>query len=168
MKLRGLLLVWHRRVGLVIAAFVVLTAITGGILVFRDRFDRSKPKAEPVATPLPLEEIVAIAVASGDGSPATDIGLPQSETEPYTVWLDDDAETEVYLDGRGKIVGQRRGEEKFTRWMFRIHTGEAFGPAGTWLSLLVGIGLIGLATSGTSVALARARRRSKSAEPPAV
>jgi uncharacterized iron-regulated membrane protein len=167
-KLRGLLLVWHRRVGLLIAALVVLSAVTGGILVFRDRFERSKPAVDPVAVPLSIEQIVAVAVAAGDGSPATDIGLPQSPTEPYTVWLGDDAETEIYLDGRGRIVGQRRGEEKFTRWMFRIHTGEAFGPAGTWLSMLVCIGLIALAGSGPAVALARARRRRiNGGDPPA-
>jgi uncharacterized iron-regulated membrane protein len=158
-KLRGLLLVWHRRVGLAIAALLVLSAVTGSILVFRESFDREKPTVQPALEPVALERIVAVAVASGDGSPATDIGLPQAPTEPYVVWLDDDAETEVYLDGRAQIVGQRRGGEKFTRWMFRIHTGEVFGPAGAWISLLVGVGLIGLAGSGTSVALARARRR---------
>ena len=50
----------------------------------------------------------------------------------------------------------------------RIHTGEVFGAAGTWLSMLVGIGLIGLAGSGPAVALARARRRRvSSGDPPA-
>lgn len=159
MRLRGLLLVWHRRTGLVVALLLVLSAVTGAVLLFRDGLKRPPPQVAALEDPVALEVIVAAAVAAGDGSPATDLGLPQSPTDPYVVWLDDDAETEVYLDAHANIVETRSGVEGVTRWIFQLHTGQAIGPAGTWLSLVTAIGLVGLALSGTSVALARARRR---------
>lgn len=170
MTLRGLLLVWHRRVGLALALLLLLSATTGAVLVFREQIKPARPEVEPVESPVPLERIVAAAVGVGDGSPATDIGLPQGPREPYVVWLDDDAETEVYLDGNARVVEARAGIEGFTRWMFRLHSGEAFGPLGTWISLVVGVGLIAMVCSGTSVALARGRRRqvkASSVDPPA-
>lgn len=151
----------HQWVGLAIAVVLVASAVTGVALLFRAELSVPKPTAPPVVHTLPLEALVQIAVAQGDGSPATDIGLPQAPTQPYTVWLDDDAETEVYLAADGRVLGTREGISGLTRWLFRLHTGELFGTVGTVLMLAAGLGLLLMIVSGLAMLWARtiARRR---------
>lgn len=162
----------HSWVGLGSAALLVLSAATGLVLLFRAELSPPRPQAPVCSERLPLEQLVARAEAVGDGSPATDIGLPQGEREPYTVWLDDDAETEVYLAADGRVLGTRAGAEGLLRVLFRLHTGELLGPVGTVLMLVVGVGLLALVGSGLSMLWARtlARRgrgRAASASEPA-
>jgi uncharacterized iron-regulated membrane protein len=161
MNLRGRLLIWHRTIGLCIAALVLLSASTGVVLLFREQLGAVRPKVREVAEPVALEAIVVAGVAAGDGSPATDIGLPGAPDEAYGVWLDDDAETEIYLDGAARVVGRRAGQEGLTRTLFRLHTGELLGPVGTLLSLLTAVGLLVLVCSGSYVALRRIGRRAR-------
>ncbi len=157
----------HQWVGLPSAAVLVLSAATGLVLLFRTELTPPRPGAPAVGERLPLEAIVARAEAAGDGSPATDIGLPQAEGEPYTVWLDDDAETEVYLAADGRVLGTREGLHGLTRTLFRLHTGELLGPVGTALMLAVGLGLLVLVTSGLAMLWSRTiARRSRRAVTP--
>jgi uncharacterized iron-regulated membrane protein len=149
----------HQWVGLCAAAVLVLSAITGVVLLFRTDLTPPRPVAPEVDERLPIEAIVARAEAVGDGSPATDVGLPRADDEPYTVWLDDDAETEVYLAADGRVLGTRKGIEGLTRTLFRLHTGELFGPTGTALMLAVGLGLLVLVTSGLTMLWARTLAR---------
>jgi uncharacterized iron-regulated membrane protein len=159
MKLRGRLLLWHRTIGLTIAALVLLSASTGVLLLFREQLGAVRPKVTAVAEPVTLERIVAAGVAAGDGSPATDIGLPGAPDQAYVVWLDDDDETEIYLDGAAQVVGRHAGQQGLTRMLFRLHTGELLGPLGMVLSLLTAAGLLALVGSGSYVALRRVGRR---------
>jgi uncharacterized iron-regulated membrane protein len=149
----------HQWVGLGSAALLVLSAVTGLVLLFRAELAPPRPVAPECGERLPLEQLVARAEAVGDGSPATDIGLPQAEGEPYTVWLDDDAETEVYLAADGRVLGTYAGAEGLTRTLFRLHTGELLGTTGKLLSLAAGFGLLTLVTSGLSMLWARTLAR---------
>jgi uncharacterized iron-regulated membrane protein len=156
----------HQWVGVPCAALLVLSALTGLVLLFRAELSPPRPVAPPVSERLTLEQLVARAEAAGDGSPATDIGLPQADDEPYTVWLDDDAETEVYLAADGRVLGTRAGIEGITRLLFRLHTGELLGPVGTVLVLLTGTGLLVLVTSGLKMLWARTLARRGRPRPP--
>jgi uncharacterized iron-regulated membrane protein len=149
----------HQWVGLASAALVVLSAVTGLALLFRAELTPPRPQAPACSERLTLEQLVARAEAVGDGSPATDIGLPQGERDPYTVWLDDDAETEVYLAADGRVLGTRAGAQGLTRLLFRLHTGQLLGAAGTVLMLVVGAGLLALVISGFSMLWARTLAR---------
>ncbi len=149
----------HQWVGLPSAALLVLSAVTGLVLVFRAELAPPRPQAPPCSEQLSLEGIIARAEAHGDGSPATDVGLPQAAEEPYTVWLDDDEETEVYLAPDGRVLGTRQGARGLTRLLFRLHTGELLGPLGTVLVLVTGLGLMVLVLSGLTMLWARVRAR---------
>jgi uncharacterized iron-regulated membrane protein len=165
MTMRAALLRWHRRIGITVAVLLLLSACTGAVLLFRAELVPAKPRALPVARHVALEAIVAAGVAAGDGSPATDLGLPEVPDDPYTVWLDDDDETEVYLDGNAQVIGRRAGARGFTRLIFQLHTGELLGPFGTTLSLVGALGLLVLATSGSISLIARLRRRARTLTP---
>ncbi|MCA9635889.1 MAG: PepSY domain-containing protein, partial [Myxococcales bacterium] len=145
----------HRRIGVALALFAVVIALSGLLLIFRDQLRPPTPKAPPVAATLSLDALVARAVASGDGSPATDITLPSAPGEPYQIWLDDDDETVIFLDGGGAVIGRRTSRGSLTRVLFELHTGELLGPAGTLITLVTGVGLLGLALSGVAMASAR-------------
>jgi uncharacterized iron-regulated membrane protein len=161
MTMRAALLRWHRRIGVTVAVLLLLSACTGAVLLFRGELVPARPRAEPIEERVSLDAIVAAGVAAGDGAPATDLGLPEAPTDPYVVWLDDDAETEIYLDGRAQVIGRRAGAAGVTRLLFELHTGELLGPVGTALSLFAAIGLVVLACSGVYSVLARMRRRAK-------
>lgn len=149
----------HQWVGLASAALLVLSAATGLVLLFRAELAAPRPEAPPCRDSLALEGLIARAEAAGDGSPATDVGLPQGPRDPYTVWLDDDAETEVYLAADGRVLGTHAGAQGITRLLFRLHTGELLGPLGTVLMLVTGFGLLVLVTSGLTMLWARVRAR---------
>jgi uncharacterized iron-regulated membrane protein len=147
----------HNTVGLGILLLVLLSALTGLVLSFRERLKDPPPTAPIVAQHLPLEQIIARAEAAGDGSPATDVQLALEPEQAYLVWLDDDAETEVYLDGAGNVLTTREGRRGFTRVLFRIHTGELLGWFGQGLMITAAMGLCLLGWSGFS--MWRSRRR---------
>lgn len=149
----------HNGVGLGVFALILISALTGAVLSFRGQLVEAPPSAPIVAEHLPLETIIARAQAAGDGSLATDVQLALEPEDPYLVWLDDDAETEVYLDGAGNVLATREGRGRLTRILFQIHTGELLGLFGQALMVCAALGLCVLAWSGVS--MWRSRRRGK-------
>jgi uncharacterized iron-regulated membrane protein len=149
----------HNTVGLAIAALVLISASTGAVLTFRAQLAFVPPSAPIVAEHLSLEELIARAEAVGDGSPATDVQLARAPEQAYLVWLDDDAETEVYLDGAGNVLAIHEGRSGLARVLFRLHTGQLLGVVGQALMLATALGLGVLAWSG--FAMWRSRRRPK-------
>lgn len=150
----------HNATGLAAALVLVLSALTGGVLVFRGALHVAPPTAPIVEQHLSLEQIVAAAEREG-GAPVTDLGLPQAPEEPYHAWLDDDAETELWLDGEGRVLARHEAASSLTRWLFRIHTGELLGPVGQALMLLAALALCGLAWSGVGMWWSRRRARTR-------
>lgn len=140
----------HNTLGLGVALLVLLSAITGGILLFRDALSFVPPEAPIVAEHLPLEAIIDRAEQEG-GAPVTDLGLSLAPEQPYHAWIDDDAETELWLDGSGNVLARREGKSGLTRWLFRLHTGELLGVFGQILMVLVAVGLCTLAWSGVGM-----------------
>ncbi|KIG18829.1 hypothetical protein DB30_07165 [Enhygromyxa salina] len=149
----------HNGVGLGVFAVVLISALTGAVLSFRGPLKQPPPSAPVVAEHLPLEQIIARAQAAGDGSPATDVQLALEPEDPYLVWLDDDAETEVFLDGAGNVLETREGRGRLTRVLFQIHTGELLGLFGQAVMVCAALGLCLLAWSG--VFMWWSRRRAK-------
>lgn len=153
----------HNAVGLSVLVVVLISALTGAVLTFRAQLAYEPPRAPVVAEQLSLEQLIARAEAAGDGSPATDVQLAREPEQPYLVWLDDDAETEVYLDGAGNVLAIREGRSGLLRWLFRLHTGQLLGVFGQALMLAAALGLCLLAWSG--LGMWRSRRRSKRPRP---
>lgn len=149
----------HNAVGLGAMVLVLSSALTGAMLTFRDGLREPPPPAPIVAEHVSLEQIIAKAEAAGDGSPATDIQLALEPEQAYLVWLDDDAETEVYLDGAGNVLETREGRRGLTRTLFLIHSGELLGWPGQALMLGAALSLCLLVWSGFSMWWSRRRAR---------
>lgn len=152
----------HQTVGLAAGLVLLVTALTGGLLTFRDSFkDGPPPRAPVVDRALTLEALMARAVAAGPGDPVTDITLPSEADDPYQFWLDDDAETVVYLAGDGAVLGSRTTRGTWMQWVFRLHTGAIGGKPGELLVFAGGLSLAGLGVTGVWMYAARRRRKEK-------
>lgn len=156
---RKSLFVLHNKLGLAALVLVLASATTGALLTFRSQFHEPPPPAPVVAEHLPLEQLIAKAEAAGDGSPATDIQLALEPEQAYLVWLDDDAETQVFLDGAGNVLDTRPGVGVM-QWLFRVHTGEMFGVVGQGLMFATALGLCVLAATGFGMWWSRWRAKS--------
>lgn len=159
MSLRRQLFKIHRMVGIGAAAVLVVTALTGALLVLRG-YLRPAPPPCVVATgePLGLEALMARALAVGPDELVTDITLPDESGKPYVFYFDDDAETVVYLTSDGALIDKRETANGLTRWLFRLHTGEIAGPSGETVVFASAIGLLVLTASGLLMTMARRRR----------
>ncbi len=158
MSVRRQLFRAHQAVGVVAGLVLVLSAVTGMLLVFREALGPGPPPQAPVvAQPLSLEALIATAQAAGPGDAVTDIGLPSAPDRPYVFYLDDDDETEVYLAGDGQVLGQRP-TVGLTRTLFRLHTGEIFGSPGKVVNVAAGTALVVLVVTGGWMIAARRRR----------
>jgi uncharacterized iron-regulated membrane protein len=144
----------HRRVGVGVALFALVVTLTGILLLFRGQLREPMPKATPTTGAISLDAVVASAVAHG-GAPATDVTMPEAPDDPYRVWIDDDDETLVFVDGRGEVLGARPTRTGLTRVLFAIHTGELLGGVGWALALITGLSMLTLALSGVAMASAR-------------
>ena len=158
MSLRRRLFKLHRAVGVGVAAVLVITALTGTLLVLRD-YLRAAPPPCAVASgePLGLEALMARAVAVGPDELVTDISLPSEPGGHYRFYFDDDAETVVYLAGDGAVLETRVTANGLTRWLFRLHTGEIAGPSGETVVFASGVGLLVLTVTGLLMTIARRR-----------
>ena len=150
----------HQAIGVGVAAVLLLSALTGMLLVFRGYFKQDPPPRAPVVEqPLALEELIERAEAAGPGDPVTDIALPSAPDRPYEFFLDDDDETVVYLAGDGTVLAARTTAHGFTRTLVRLHTGEIAGTPGEALNFLGGAGLTVLVISGLMMIVSRRRAR---------
>lgn len=91
MKLRPVLVLWHRWFGLLAGAWLFVLAATGSVLVFYEEIDRaSNPdlwRVEAAGERRPAGELVAAAEASRPGSYGSYVKFPAEATEPLVVFL---------------------------------------------------------------------------------
>ncbi|HEY8379952.1 MAG TPA: PepSY domain-containing protein, partial [Nannocystis sp.] len=89
----------------------------------------------------------------------TDIGLPTDADDPHVFWVDDEAETVLYFAGDGALLERRATAGGLMRALFRLHTGEIVGLPGQGLSLLAGVGALGLVATGLGMIASRRKVR---------
>lgn len=150
----------HQAVGVAIAGVMVVIAATGSLLVFRGCAKVPPPRAPAVERPLGLEALLARAQAEAGAAPITDIGLPEAEGDPHVFYVDDEAETVLYLAGDGALIERRATAGGLMRALFKLHTGEIVGPPGQGLALATGLGTLALVVTGLGMIVSRRRARS--------
>lgn len=160
MSLRRRLFKLHRLIGIGAAAVLVVTALSGALLVLRESL-RPAPPPCVVATgePLGLEALMARAAAIGPDELITDITLPGESGGPHVFYFDDDAETVVYMASDGVLIEKRETANGLTRWLFRLHTGEIAGSPGEMVVFASAVALLVLTASGLMMAISRRRAR---------
>lgn len=150
--LRYVSLVLHRYLGLIVGAVMVVTSVTGSVLVFRHEIDawlnpdllHVTPRGETVS----IDEVTASVRRTFPGDAPRLIQLPTDEHRPYKVWL---AETgrHVFVDPYdGAVLGSRGEREGLMGWLFALHVDLLAGPIGSWIVGLSGFALFALILTG--------------------
>lgn len=116
LKIRTVLLLWHRWFGLLAAIWLLALALTGSTLVFYDELDRllnpELRRVEAKAQRLPLSQVIAN--AAGPGRYASFIDLPNRPGDSLKAYL-------AARDGADTTVAAG------THVFINPHTGEALG-----------------------------------------
>jgi uncharacterized iron-regulated membrane protein len=143
----------HKYLGLTAGVVLLLSALTGSLLVFGDALEwilyPELQRVEPGRAHAPLEALVAQARAAyPEGKPAF-LRLPRSQSETVQVYMNADDGPRVYLDPyRATVLGIRKPHETFKGFVFALHTQLFAGKAGETVVGLAGLSLVVLALSG--------------------
>lgn len=165
---RGLFLA-HRYVGLGIALFLMVAAVTGTLLTFRDRVDAElnpglfRVPAGPVR---PASELVARVLADHPSWRVVRFAMQPHSGEALRavmVRTPDAAPDDVFIDPRdGGVTGTRTRQAGLDRahamqWLYDLHATLALGTAGRLFMGAIATCWLGLTVIGLAITLPRRR-----------
>jgi uncharacterized iron-regulated membrane protein len=153
---RKTLLSLHRWVGLALGALLLVQALTGTAMVFRDEI-------EPVIHPglqverggerLPLQQLVDTVRATRPGATLQRFEWMKGGGAVLFRLLDEEGEPLLMaLDPHTGAILREGGLAAWpTEWMFHLHDQLLSGKAGEWIIGIAGLGLIFIAVTGPIV-----------------
>lgn len=164
---------WHRALGLwfVLPAFVMVGA--GTLLRFEDSVARAIGAAVPTVdavapiegtAPLRLTQVVAAAEAAIPGSRMSSVLFPDTDDATWRLRLLEPGEirrafgtSRVFVDGNtGAVSGVFPAStdtvaNSFRNGIYAVHTGEAIGPVGRVIAVLIGLWLATMVVLGVQL-----------------
>jgi len=149
---RRVVLNLHLYTGLAAGLLLVLSGLTGSLLVFREEIEelvypelmKTAPRDEPVPVQAVLE---SIGRAYPQDRPFS-MRLPRTPQQTYMVRMNGAHDLLVYADPySGKILGALRQEDTVTGWIALLHTQFLSGERG---ETLLGIGALLLVCMGVT------------------
>lgn len=173
----------HRALGAIAAALLILSAVTGALMVFRPALQVVLPLAKKpsfdvparTADPVPIDDLVALARARHGALKLDQIRFQGKAAQIVALYFDDDrslrrnATRQYYHDAYdGSELGiydpaQVPVANTAFDWLFTIHTGKAAYLPGRIAILLGGVTLLFLSISGPWLWLAARRKRRRRA-----
>ena len=152
MKVRRVVFNLHLYTGLAAGLLLVLSGLTGSLLVFREEIEalvypelmKTVPRDERVSLQAVLE---SVGRAYPQDRPFA-IRMPRTPQQTYLVRMNNAHDLFVYVDPySGKILGAHRQEDTFTGWIALLHTQLLSGERG---ATLLGIGAVLLVCMGVT------------------
>lgn len=182
----------HRTGGAIAAAFLLISATTGALMVWKvplrdalapyGTIKKPAPKVaeQPGRAMLAADRLIARARADHGDTPLQQLRFPGGHGRVVTVYLDSDPGTrpggskQIWYDAYSGdelgryVTGSIPAGNAFIDWLYTIHTGAVAGTPGRLLVLLAGLSLAALSGSGvwlwwSRTARLRARRGSRAA-----
>ena len=166
---------WHRWIGFPAALFLLFAATTGILVAGTEFFGEAEAEREalrnvvspvtlaapPGAWAEPVARALATARARVGNAPVDRIILELKGDHPtVTVFTGKPAggeDRKLVLDARtGALVANETYADK--PFLYRLHSGEAFGDGGLVFAMLWGVALVALASSGLTIYLLMRRR----------
>jgi uncharacterized iron-regulated membrane protein len=141
--IRPWLLAFHRWAGVLSAAFLVIVAVSGAVLVFEFEIDRVLNPAISYVTPggrlQAVESLIERVETERPGERVISVRLPGNEGLSYELALR--SRLLAYVDPySGRLLGVRDREDSFARFVHLLHTRFVMGRAGElfvgWLTVL--------------------------------
>ncbi|MEO6423660.1 MAG: PepSY-associated TM helix domain-containing protein [Candidatus Nitrotoga sp.] len=143
----------HMYTGLAIGLLLVLSGLTGSVLVFREEIEalvypelmKSVPRDERVSLQSVLE---TVRHAYPEDKPYF-IRMPRTPEQTYVVKMNSAHDLFVYVDPyNSMILGEHRQEDTFTGWVSLLHTELLSGDLGEIILGVSGLLLIGMSITG--------------------
>nr|WP_246503880.1 PepSY-associated TM helix domain-containing protein [Plastoroseomonas arctica] len=143
----------HRWLGLLLGVWFAFAGVTGAVLVFWKpiedlEFGAPVPRA---GAALPLEALVAAALARHPGGDAFRIFLPEraGETPRVEILRAGGGRVSVHVDAvSGAVVSERAWGGATIHWLYDLHSGGIIGRNGVVTVGVVGVALVVLALLG--------------------
>lgn len=159
-KVRKVVFNLHRYTGLAIGLLLVLSGLTGSLLVFREEIEglvypELMPKLIKAAPPglyngerVSLQAVLETVGRAYPHDRPFSIRLPRTPQQTYMVRMNDSHDLVVYADPySGKILGAHQQEDTFTGWIALLHTQLLSGEPG---EIILGIGALLLICMGVT------------------
>lgn len=154
----------HRWIGLLIGLPLLVTTVTGILLIFRSPIDRiMNPELYVVtAGSIPLETVRATLETAQPGRGVQSLALP-GEHRPTLIatWISPPGQPrlQAIIDpGTGRIMATRDPADTFTAIVLDLHRRLMLGTTGDWIIGIVGMLLSAAFLTGTYLWLASSRR----------
>lgn len=161
---------WHRWIGFPAALFLLFAATTGVLVAFTEFFGeeealreatRDLVSPESVASPQatwsePLSRAIATAATRSPNAPIDRMEIrfkgPNPTVTIFTGKLTGGEDRKLVMDARtGLLLSDETYADK--PFLYRLHSGEAFGDGGLVVAMLWGLTLIVLTTTGLIIYL---------------
>ena len=156
---------WHRWIGFPASIFLLFAATTGIVIAFTEFFGEAEAKREALrdvvssvtlqspteAYSAPLERALHTAASAAGAAPVDRITMELKGDAPtITVFLGKPTggeDRKLVLDAQtGALLSSEAYADK--PFLYRLHSGEAFGDGGLVLAMFWGLSLIALTISG--------------------
>lgn len=156
MTARRLLFKLHLYTGLFAGLLLVVTGLTGSVLVFREELEALVHPQLLVSTGagerVGVEAVVQTVQRAYPADRPFTIRMPRTPCETYLVKLNGAHDRFVYVDPySGSILGAHRQSESVLGWLSLLHTELLAGEAGETAVGLGGLLLLGLCVTGLVV-----------------
>ena len=148
----------HRWIGLTVAAFWLVQAITGTLSVFRWEIDDWTVAGEHVPVDLKAVGLRVDGLAEGPGTSVSSVWTSGTSADRFDIHYDrDNAYRVMRVDGQGKVLRDRSGEQLAAQgaiWdtITTIHTSLMLDDAGEWLIGISGLILLSNIVLGLKLA----------------
>jgi len=145
------LLLWlHRYGGLTLGLFVLVSGVSGSVLVFGEEIEGASRPAVVHTSPDPIAAEKALAGSRhivGPGDPALYLRMARNASAPAEIWLR--SGTRILIDGhRGQVVGIERPAGTFIGFVRALHTELLLGDTGRPVLGAGGVMLCVIAATG--------------------
>jgi uncharacterized iron-regulated membrane protein len=160
MKLRKLVLTWHRYIGLTFGLLLVILGLTGSVLVFQRQIDYSlNPSLMQVAPEAERQSIDAVLASVGRVYPDLQLqSLAFPEPPGRTTYLlslkpkdqlNSDRTTEIFVNPyTTQILGSRQSDRHLIGLLYKLHLSLFAGEVGEIVVGISGLFLIVLGLTG--------------------
>lgn len=135
MKLRRLIFITHLYIGFAAGFFLVLSGLTGSLLVFREEIEalshQELMEAEPGGERASLQAILDRVRCAYPHEELLSVRMPRTAEQTYLLKMSGSHDLFVYVDPySGKLLGAHRQEETFMGWIALLHTQLLIGERG--------------------------------------